>query len=126
MTVTAVLDTSALLAYTKGSLAVGELLAIITDDGDTVLVPAACLAEAYRRLDGESSLLSLLSGIPCVAHAPLRPEQAAEVGAVAAKGGSVHSGHAIVETVAADAQLVTNEAARMRGLLPRGWPVIEV
>jgi hypothetical protein len=126
VTVTTVLDTSTLLAYTKGSLAVGELLSIITDDGDTALIPAACLAEAYRQMDGENSLLSLLSGIPCVAHAPLTPEQAAEVGAISAKGGGVDSGHAIVETLAADAQLVTTEAAKMRGLLPRGWPVLEV
>ncbi len=33
MTVTVVLDTTAVLAYTKGSIAMGELLSIITDDG---------------------------------------------------------------------------------------------
>jgi hypothetical protein len=43
--ITVVLDTSAVPAYTKGSIAVGELLSIITNDGDTALVPATCLAE---------------------------------------------------------------------------------
>jgi len=127
VTVTAVLDTTAVLAYTKGSIAVGELLSIITDDGDTVLIPATCIAEAHRRLtDDGDSLLSILSTTPCVELSPLLPDQAAEVGAVSGSNGGVDLGHAAVEAVAREAQLVTQDVAVMSRLLPPGWPIIEV
>jgi hypothetical protein len=127
MTITAVLDTSALIAYTKGSVAVGELLSIITDDGDSALIPAACLAEAHRRLgEGEDALLTLLSTISCVEHTSLSPEQVSEVGVLARRGGGIDSGHAAVEATAAGAQLITQDAVRMAGLLAPDWPIIEV
>lgn len=127
MTVTLVLDTGAVLAYAKGSIAVGELLSIITDDGDTALIPAACLAEAHRRLpDGEDGLLAILSTIPCVALSPLLPDQSTEVGVAARRGGGVDAGHAAVEAVAHEAQVVTQDVATMSRLLPADWPIIEV
>lgn len=116
-----------MLAYAKGSIAVGELLSIITDDGDTALIPAACLAEAHRRLfDGEDGLLAIMSTIPCVELSPLLPDQTAEVGVAARKGGGVDAGHAAVEAVAREAQLATQDLVTMSRLLPPDWPIIEV
>jgi hypothetical protein len=127
VSVTLVLDTSALLAYTKGSIAVGELLSIITDDEDTALVPASCLAEAYRQLPpGPDAILGILTDVPCIAVAPLAPEHAAQVGAAARQASSVDAGHAAVEAVVHDAQLATQDGATMTRLLPPDWPIIDV
>jgi hypothetical protein len=127
VTVTLVLDTTAVLAYAKGSIAVGELLSIITDDGDTVLVPATCLAEAHRRLnDAEDALLAVFSTIPCVEVGPLLPSQAVEIGVAARTSGGIDAGHAAVEAVAREAQLATQDVVTMSRLLPPDWPIIEV
>ena len=127
MTITVILDTSALLAYTKGSVAVGELLSIITDDGDAALIPAACLAEAHRRsTEGADALLSIIATIPCVEHTGLSPDQAPDVGVLARRGGGVDVGHAVAEAIARGAQLVTQDGVTVSRLLPPDWPIIEV
>jgi hypothetical protein len=41
-----VLDTSAILAYTRGSIHVGEPMAEVDNDGGVVGLPVSCLAEA--------------------------------------------------------------------------------
>jgi hypothetical protein len=46
-----VLDTSAILACTRGSIDVGEPLAEIADDGGAAGLPALCLAEARWMVD---------------------------------------------------------------------------
>lgn len=127
MTVTLVLDTTAVLAYAKGSVAVGELLSIVTDDADTVLIPATCLAEAHRRLsDADDALLSILSRIPCVETSPLLPDQAVEVGTGARQGGGIDASHAAAEAVSREAQLATQDVVLVSRLLPPGWPIVEV
>lgn len=127
MTVTVVLDTSALLAYTNGSIAVGELLSIITDDEDTALVPAACLAQAYRLAEtGQDALLGVLTTVPCVTLAPLDPDDAGAVGAAARPASGVDAGHAVIEAVRHEAQVATREANAVGRLLPPDWPIIEV
>lgn len=127
MTVTVVLDTTAVIAYTKGSVAVGELLSIITDDDDTVLVPATCLAEAHKRLTGQDdALLSVLAAVPCVEMSPLLPDHAADIGTAARVCGSIDASHAAAEALAREAQLVTQDLAKMSRLLPPDWPIIEI
>lgn len=60
MTAAAVFDTSAVVAYTRESEHVGELLQEIGDEDGFVLVPAVCLIEAST--DGEDEArLRLLS-----------------------------------------------------------------
>jgi hypothetical protein len=44
-----VLDTTAVTAWCRDSLAVGELLAIFKDDGLAALIPLACLVEAAHK-----------------------------------------------------------------------------
>lgn len=41
-----VLDTTAVLAFTRGSIHVGEVLAELTDEHCAAAVPVVCLAEA--------------------------------------------------------------------------------
>lgn len=53
-----ILDTSATLAYTAGSLDVGEVIAEVADEGAGFGVPLLCLIEAVRQA-GAHSLPSL-------------------------------------------------------------------
>lgn len=49
-----VLDTSAIAAFTAGSIAVGELIAEIDDEGGATGLPVVCVAEASRHAaDGD-------------------------------------------------------------------------
>jgi hypothetical protein len=127
VTVTVVLDTSAVLAYTKGSIAVGELLAIVADDEDTALIPAACLAEAFRQsAAGDEAMLNVLSTVRCVEVALLQPDRAPKIGISSRGCAGIDVGHAITEAVAHNAQMATPNVQLMTDLLPAGWPIIEL
>jgi hypothetical protein len=55
-----VLDTSAILAYARGSIHVGEPIAEVDSDGGVVGIPVSCLAEA-RWMVGDIDRLNLLA-----------------------------------------------------------------
>ncbi|MDP9794527.1 hypothetical protein J2S43_003039 [Catenuloplanes nepalensis] len=55
-----VLDTSAILAYCRESVGVGELIGEIADENGTVGLPMLCLAEARTRL-ADADLLDVLA-----------------------------------------------------------------
>ncbi len=62
-----VLDTTALTAWARESVAVGELIAEIEDDHGAVLVPMACLVEAaYRTGMLAEQRLRMLLDLPTV------------------------------------------------------------
>ncbi|WP_232323476.1 hypothetical protein [Catenuloplanes japonicus] len=54
-----VLDTSAIVAYTRGSVAVGEILSELADEGAVAGLPVLCLVEA-RPSVVDTDLLDLL------------------------------------------------------------------
>jgi hypothetical protein len=54
-----ILDTSAILAFTRGSAAVGNAAAEVAEDGGLIGLPIPCLVEARWRL-GDLGRLSLL------------------------------------------------------------------
>lgn len=127
MTATLVLDTSAAVAYMRQSLAVGELLAVIDEDDDTVILPATCLAGAAAQANGaELALLRVLAALPGVAVTPLAPDAAIEVGGLARQAADLTLAHAVVEAVAHDAQLASAEPAAARKVLPPGWGIVEI
>ncbi|GAA4606738.1 hypothetical protein BJY16_005980 [Actinoplanes octamycinicus] len=60
-----VLDTSAITAWVRGSMAVGETLAEINDEGGAVVIPLPCLVEAgYQTAMIERERLDLLLAHP--------------------------------------------------------------
>jgi hypothetical protein len=61
-----VLDASALMAWTRGSLALASWTAIAAGLGLTLLVPGAARAEAVLIRPGEADLLDVLLGEPAV------------------------------------------------------------
>ena len=54
-----VLDTSAVIAYARGSVDVGEPIAEVHSEGGTVLVPDVCLIEAASRVGDDMPRLLL-------------------------------------------------------------------
>jgi hypothetical protein len=46
--VNVVLDTSAVVAYTQGSIDVGEVMVEVNDEHAAVALPVLCLVEAYQ------------------------------------------------------------------------------
>lgn len=66
---TLVLDTSAIIAYAKGSVDVGEPISEVHDAGGVVLVPVVCLVEAAREVD--DGMLHLLTEHPACELEPL-------------------------------------------------------
>jgi hypothetical protein len=55
-----VLDTSSILAYTQGSIHVGEVIAEVDDNGGAVALPAACLIAAHQHTADRDRLWVLL------------------------------------------------------------------
>lgn len=85
MSVRLVLDTTALLAYVSGdtrAVEVGELIAVVAEDGDVTGIPALCLIAVHRQVDAEQrAKLRELTGDdgPTV----ILPMSAADIGPVA-------------------------------------------
>lgn len=127
MGVTLVLDTSAILAYARRSLAVGELLAVVNEDGDSTAVPAACLVEAAAHVnDADVDMLRLLVGLPGVEASSLKASVALGMGALARTGGGVAMAHAATEALTHGAQVATRDARTAAVVLPDGWDIIEI
>lgn len=121
------LDTTATLAYARGSLSVGELLSIVSEDGDTTIVPAACVVEAAAQAeDAEVDMLRLLVNLPDVEVTPLVPEFALGMGLLVRKGSGIGLAHAATEVLAHDAQLATRNRSAAASVLPSGWDIVEV
>ncbi|WP_255471885.1 hypothetical protein [Micromonospora sp. MP36] len=67
-----ILDTSAMLAFANGSLAVGEAIAAVADEGCLFGLPVACLAEASRS-GADLTRLDLLVNHPAAAVLTVDP-----------------------------------------------------
>ncbi|MDZ5447096.1 hypothetical protein U2F26_31005 [Micromonospora sp. 4G57] len=69
-----ILDTSAILAFTEGSTAVGEAIAKVADEGCLFGLPVMCLAEAARSVT-DTDRLDLLVNHPAAAVLTVDPLQ---------------------------------------------------
>jgi hypothetical protein len=127
VSVTLVLDTTAATAYSRQSIAVGELIGMIGDEDDTTILPAVCLAEAAAgATDEELAMLNVLAGLPGVTVTPLESSTALAIGIHAAVAGSLGLATAAREAVLFDAQLATVDVVSARRSLPDDWIVVEV
>jgi len=122
-----VLDTAALLAYAAGNIRVGEIVALLADRGETVVVPAACLATAYRDVESDGAdLLDLLAGLEHVAVTPLTPEHCAVAG-VWSRILGLDTAHAAIEAASNPVTpLMTEHRSLVTRFLPKTWPIVDV
>jgi hypothetical protein len=122
-----VLDTAALLAYATGDTRVGEIVALLADRGETVVIPAACLATAYRDAGADvAARLDLIAVLDHTVVAPLTRERCAVAGDWARVLG-LDTAHAAIE--AADhpvTVLMTQHRDRVMRFLPAAWPILGV
>lgn len=123
-----VLDTSAMLAYARGSRVVGEELALAADDSLDVLLPALCLAEAYRQINDDGwHYLDVLATLPNVVVAPVEHGHCAVMGGWARVVGGMDLAQAAIETAANPiVPLVTAHRELLTRILPKEWPIIDL
>lgn len=123
----AVLDTAALVAYARGSDRVGDLVVTLAERGELVLIPAVCLACAYRDVDDDGrGLLDLLVGLAHCEVLPMDRDHCIVVGDWARMLG-LDTAHAAVEAAThAVVPLVTSRRDLVRRFLPEGWPILDV
>jgi hypothetical protein len=117
MTLGLVLDPSAMVAYARGSEAIGELIILLAEENRTVALPAAALADAFGRCDdSEHAMLRVLAGAASNLVVPL---DAADVAAVGVLGRRIGLGTAHAVAVAADydSYFATVDPGTVRGLL---------
>lgn len=105
-----VLDASAIAAYAATSIAVGEILVEVGDEGAHVGLPVSCLAEAYRRVpEDQVAVVSLLAGHPTVVVVDTDPNEWLPLAQATRALGRVDTAAALLLTVAADGHLMTAE-----------------
>jgi hypothetical protein len=122
-----VLDTGALLAYARGNNRVGDVLMALADRGDTVLIPATCLAHAYQRVDGPGwDYLDLIANLHHTVVAPLVQDQCAIAGGWARTLG-LDTAHAAIEAAThAVVPLMTDRRDLVTQFLREEWPILDV
>jgi hypothetical protein len=133
--VAAVLDTSALLAYVAGHVAVGELIAEISDERRHLGVPAVCLASARAAVDDAAAAahLRLLTTTSAIVILPLSTDRVGGVDAVwhvgelaRAAGGDLSVGHAARAALEHEAYYATTRPDRAAAVLPPGWGILDL
>jgi hypothetical protein len=109
-----ILDTSAVLAYTAGSIDLGETIAEVVDEGGRFGASAVCLAEGVRLVDDDRALgVPLLSRHPRFVSLPVLAEDWDRVGYWARQLRRVDRAAAVVEVLdRPDGYLVTAEPGR--------------
>jgi hypothetical protein len=122
-----VLDKDALLVYSAGSERVGLVMSKVADAGLSVLVPATCLAAAYRdALAVSVPYLDVLSNLQYVVVAPLEHDHCAVLGGWAQSLG-LDLAHAAIEAAGHPiVPLMTASRSKVTEFLPKEWPIIDV
>jgi hypothetical protein len=104
-----VLDTSAVLAYAKGSEHVGEPLTQVAENDAAFTVPLAALASAAVRVD--RSLVELLTKHPAFASADLAWTRWAPLAATLGLLGRLDAAEALLLALDFDCDVLTAEPA---------------
>jgi hypothetical protein len=105
-----VLDTTAIVAYAGTSLAVGETITEVGDEGAYVGLPVACLAEAYRRVTEDQLVgISLLVEHPSVLVVDTDPADWLALAGLARDLDRVDAAAALLLAVDSDGYVLTGE-----------------
>ncbi|GHJ14370.1 MULTISPECIES: hypothetical protein [unclassified Micromonospora] len=122
-----VLDTACLLAYSEGAETVGEQIVQVADRGQSVLVPALCLAEAYRRVTTDGwRLLDILGDLDQVVVAPVAHDMCMFLGGWSRTLGSMDLAQTALEAARATTPIMTDRRELLGEVLPKEWPVIDL
>jgi hypothetical protein len=122
-----VLDTTALVAYMRGTTdVVGSRIAIANDLNANVLVPSTCLAQAYAEADSVTShLLDVVADLPNVVVVPLERDHCSVLGGWSRTLGSLDLAHALMEAAAyLTVPIITSRGDLAHRILAKEWPII--
>jgi hypothetical protein len=119
----AILDSSALVSYTKGHVHVGEVIREVADeDACVIAIPAAALAAAHAHNTGNhhaQRLLVLLTTLPGIAVLSLAADTAASMaGTLTIVDGDISLAHAVWTANKHRAVLFTTRPADVEKLVP--------
>ncbi|MGN9807065.1 hypothetical protein [Micromonospora sp. L32] len=103
-----VLDTSAILAFTEGSTAVGEAIAKVADEGCAFGLPVMCLAEAARSVT-DTDRLDLLVNHPAAAVLTVDPLQWKTLAATHRAVGRLDTAGALLAAAGNDCRVLTDQ-----------------
>jgi hypothetical protein len=121
------LDTTAVMAYVEGTNGVGPMLARASERGEQAIVPALCLADAYRQVDSEGALLlDLLHDSPTIIVTAAEADDCAVLGGWTRTLGRMDLAHAALEAATFHIPLVTADRDLVTQILPKEWPIIDL
>jgi predicted nucleic acid-binding protein len=118
-----VLDTSAIIAYTHGSIDVGEVIAEVDDESGAVALPALCLIEAYR-VAADRDRLDVLANHPAAVVLDINPTDWRAVADLAEAGGRIDAALAALVAVDYRATMLTRQPGWYAGM-DADFPIIE-
>jgi hypothetical protein len=123
-----VLETSAVLGYADGVITVGARIRKAADEARSVVVPALCLAEAYRQTDGDGwHLLDVLATHPHVVVAPVERDMCGVLGGWTRTLQAMDVAQAIIEAASRPiVPIMTDKRALVTQFLPAEWPIVEL
>jgi hypothetical protein len=118
------LDASAITAFTRRSVDVGEILAEVDDEHAAAGLPVLCLVEASRAVvDGD--LLDYLVAHRATAVLPVEPDGWRALAATYDTVGRLGAASAVLAAAAADLPILTAQPALYAGL-EGGGPIIRI
>ncbi|GIF70931.1 hypothetical protein [Asanoa siamensis] len=122
-----VLDTPALTAYSRGLPLVGEQIADMADRSQRVLVPALCLAIAYRDAASEAwPMIDILVDLPHVQVSPMEGDMCAVMGGWS-RTVSMDLAQAMIESAThATVPILTDRRKQITTILAKEWPIIDL
>ncbi|MFG2064487.1 hypothetical protein ACGFIK_24060 [Micromonospora sp. NPDC048871] len=125
VTVRVILDTSAIVAFARESIDVGEVIAEVADEPDAVFgLPVLCLAEAAR-IVADSTRLDLLTGLPAALILTPDPESWRALAITHDTVGRLDAASAVLAAIDLGCDVLTGQPG-LYGGLAGGGPVIPI
>jgi hypothetical protein len=118
------LDASAIVAFTRGNINVGEVIVEVADEGAAVGLPLLCLVEASRIVADADRLDLLVNHAASVVLAPY-PSSWRALAITYETVGRLDAASAVIEAYDLDCDVLTVTPLLYAGLVD-GGPIIEV
>jgi hypothetical protein len=117
-------DASAIIAFTRGSIDVGETLAEVNDEDAAAGLPILCLVEASRAVS-DTDRLDLLVAHPATAVLVPRPDDWQALAVTYETVGRLDAASAVLAAIDLDCLILTGQSG-LYGGLAGGGPIIPI